>query len=485
MAYRDPVLQSIAIGEPEPQQAAPEPPVQQTETEKTFWGFMKNLGNDAADIAKGLTYPFRDTDGFTKDLERLIFNEKGEYSSDGIKQMGGAVVDRAKEIISDPVDAIYDRPLSTGMDIVGTVAPPLRGAGAAAGAAGMNGVKRGLQQTANAVEAFDPMSWPSTFAAAGNRAGVQAGVLDDSIKKTEGVVKPKLSPRHKQSDPVYRQQVITGALERGIDPTEAGMRDLQKQLDAVHGEMNKVMREAGDRQINTSELVGGWKEYANQHFDRTHPEWENMVKAVDKHEKKLQRQYQNHPDGEIVSINSQGLRQARINADGKVDQNARNLESDSVQAEIDRLYSHYLREQLGNAVPELRQLNAEASALYDIYDMYNPAVMRMNNRMPVGLAATNAISNTGLAGAVTGAGIDNVPLAVAGTALAAAPAVANATPTRLGMARSNYNSSQAGFGDPITGALMRDRNGTYSNIRQGLNFTDAMIQELMAQGEEQ
>ena len=288
-----------------------------------------------------------------------------------------------------------------------------------------------LGQTANAIEVFDPMSWAGTFAASANRAGTQAGVLDDSVKRTEGVVKPKLSERHKQSDPAYRQRVITGALERGIDPTEKGMKELQTQLDATIAEMNKVMRQHGDRQINTSELVGGWREYASQHFDRTHPEWEKMVKAVDAQEQKLQRQYQNHPDGEIISIDAAGLRKARQGADTKVDHNARNLESDSVQAEIDRLYSHYLREQLGNAVPELKALNAEASALYDIYDMYNPAVMRMNNTNPIGLTGSIGLGGGGLAGVLAGNQTGDPLMTAVGGAVAAAPLIANARPQGL------------------------------------------------------
>lgn len=483
MAYQDPVLQELLMGEPEVADQKSAPVTQQTETEKTFFGFMRNLGSDALDIAKGIASPIIDTDGFTKGIENLMYDEQGEYTTDGVKAMGNAVADRATEIVTEPVDSFYDRPLSTGLDVVGTVVPPLRGASVATGTAGMVRASGALRQAANAVEAFDPMSWPATAAASVNRAGTQVGVLDDSVKRTEGVVKPKLSPRHKQSDPAYRQQVITGALERGIDPTEAGMRDLQKQLDAVHAEMNKVMREAGDRQVNTRELVGGWKEYANQHFDRTHPEWEKMVDAVDKHERKLQRQYQNHPDGEIVSINSQGLRQARINADGKVDHNARNLESDSVQAEIDRLYSHYLRDQLGNAVPELRQLNAEASALYDIYDMYNPAVMRMNNTNPIGLTGSIGLGGGGLAGVLAGNQTGDPLMSAVGGAVAAAPLIANARPTRLAQARSNYNVSQAGFGDALTGALMRDRSNTPGNIRKGVSFTEALISELMPEEE--
>lgn len=456
----------------------------ESEVEKTFGGFMRNLGADIKDVAYGLTYPLHSTDEFTKSIENLMYDDQGEYTSEGVKQVAGAAVDRAKEIVSNPGDAFYERPLSTGMDVAGVVAPPLRGASAATGAAGMARTAGALRQTANAAEAFDPLSWPGTFAATANRAGTQAGVFDDSVKRTEGVVKPKLSPRHKQSDPAYRRQVITGALERGIDPTEAGMDKLRKRQAEIFDEMNAVMAKAGDREISTQKLAEGWADYANQHFDRTHPEWEKMTKAVAEQERKLKRQYQNHPENDIVSINSQGLRQARINADSKVDHNARNLESDSVQAEIDRLYSHYLREQLAGAVPELRDLNAEASALYDIYDMYNPAVMRMNNRMPVSLAATNALSNTGLAGAITGTGMDNVPLAAAGTALAAFPMIANATPTRLSMARSNFNSSNAGFGDFLTGSLLRDRNNTYGNVRKGANFIEGLFSEIMPEEEE-
>ena len=237
------------------EQATPEAVKEPTETEKTFFGFMRNLGADVLDIAKGIASPITDTDGFTKGIENLMYNDQGEYTTDGIRAMGGAIADRATEIVTEPVDSFYDRPLSTGLDVVGTVVPPLRGASAATGAAGAGRASSVINQAANAIESLDPFSWPATAGAVANRAGTQMGVLDDSVKRTEGVVKPKLSPRHKQSDPAYRQQVITGALDRGIDPTEKGMENLQSQLDAVTAEMNKVMREAGDRPVDTASLV--------------------------------------------------------------------------------------------------------------------------------------------------------------------------------------------------------------------------------------
>lgn len=484
MAYRDPVLQGLFVGERDATPNVEPPPSEPSEIAKTFMGFMKNFGNDAVDFAKSITSPIHSNAEFQMGLSDIMFNDEGEHSLEGYKEMGGQIVDRVKEIATNPGDAFYERPLSTGLDVVGTVVPPLRGAGMVAGARGANAVSDGINTVANAVENLDPMSWPATGAAMANRAGVQTGGLDDSVKRTEGVIKPKLSERHKQSDPAYRNTVINGALDRGIDPTEKGMANLQTQLDQVHKDMNRVMADAGDRQINTADLVGGWEEYAMKHIDRTNVDWEDLSKGVKARGEKMARQYQNHPDGEIVSINSDGLRRARQSADSKVNHNARNLESDSVTAELDRLYSHYLREQLATAVPELKQLNAEASALYDIYDMYNPAVMRMNNRQPIGLTGSIGLTGGGLGGVLFGAQNSDPFMQAVGTAVAAAPLIANARGTRLGQARSNHEVAKAGLGDPITGGLLRDRNGNFSNARKGANYLENLFSSVMGEENE-
>ena len=88
MAYRDPVLQALALGKPVQEQATPEAVKEPTETEKTFFGFMRNLGADVLDIAKGIASPITDTDGFTKGIENLMYNDQGEYTTDGIRAMG-------------------------------------------------------------------------------------------------------------------------------------------------------------------------------------------------------------------------------------------------------------------------------------------------------------------------------------------------------------------------------------------------------------
>ena len=484
MAYRDPVLEGLYLGEQDASQTpTPPPQAEPTEVEKTFSGFMKNLGTDFVDFAKGITAPIHSNAEFQKGVSDVMFRD-GEHSTEGYKEMGGQIVDRAKEIISNPGDAFYERPLSTGLDVVGAVVPPLRGAGMVASARGANAISDGINTVANAVENLDPMSWPATGAAMANRAGVQTGRLDDSVKRTEGVIKPKLNERHKQSDPNYRSGVINGALERGIDPTEKGMNTLRDQQAKVYNDMNKIMEEVGDRQINTTELVDGWEDYAMQHIDRSNVDWEDLVAGVEKKTGKLKRQYKDHPEGEIISINSEGLRTARQSADGKVNHNARNQEKDSVQAELDRLYSHYLRETLGNAVPEMKHLTQEASALFDIYDMYNPAVVRMSNHVPISLPVTNAMQGTGVAGAITGSNMDNPLISAAGMGLASIPLIANARGTRINQARSNHEVANAGFGDPITGGLLRDRNGNWSTGRKGANYAENLFSSVMGEEEE-
>jgi hypothetical protein len=486
MAYRDPILEELFLDEPQKEDYSDwrKPPEEPSSTEKTFMGFMRNLGSDIVDVGHALTAPIHSNAEFQKGMSDLIFNEQGERSLDGVKRMGGEIVDRAKEIASDPVDAFYERPLSTGLDTVGAVVPPLRGASLVAGARGANAVSDGLSTVANAVENFDPMSWPATGAAMVNRGGTQMGVLDDSVGRTEGVIKPKLSLRHKQSDPAYRNRVINSALDRGIDPTEKGMANLKKQQDAVYAEMDKVMSEVGHRQISTAELVGDWEEFAMKNIDRANVDWEDLVKGVESRKGKLKRQYQDHPDGEITSISAEGLRKARQSADTKVDHNARRTDGESVGPELDRLYAHYLREKLGSAVPEMKHLTEEASALYDVYDMYNPAVVRMSNHQPIGLTGSIGLGGGGLAGVLMGTNVGDPLLQGLGGAVAAAPLVANAKSTRISQARSNHETGKAGLGDPITGGLLRDRNGNWSHGRKGANYIENLFSSVMGEEEE-
>ena len=62
---------------------------------------MRNLGADALDLTKESPHRY-DTDGFTKVIENLMYNDQGEHTTEGLKQMGDAIVDRAKEIVTIP-----------------------------------------------------------------------------------------------------------------------------------------------------------------------------------------------------------------------------------------------------------------------------------------------------------------------------------------------------------------------------------------------
>ena len=147
-----------------------------------------------------------------------------------------------------------------------------------------------------------------------------------------------------------------------------------------------------------------------------------------------------------------------------------------------------MREKLGEWIPEIKPLNAEASILYDIDDMYRPAANRLGNNNPIPLSGT--IGAAGGSGAIA-AGIatgDWKPAAIAAGA-SMIPAAINSASGRMNRAGSAYRSRRAGGGNhalhlPAAGALARDRNNVPFYLRQG-NFIEAMNQELMRQEEEE
>ena len=108
---------------------AEKPPESQTPMDiflSNLGRFMGNAWDDTKEVASGLVSPILNPNEMTYAMSQLMYDENGEYSTDGIKKVGSAVVDRAKEIVTDPAGSFYDRPISTMMDVA-TVAMPTRG----------------------------------------------------------------------------------------------------------------------------------------------------------------------------------------------------------------------------------------------------------------------------------------------------------------------------------------------------------------------
>ena len=151
-------------------------------------------------------------------MKGLVMDEEGNFDLDGLYEAGGAVVDRYKEIASDPSQSLYDAPLSTAMDIA-SLAFPVRGA--AKLLPDGSTAQKVTEGAANVIQNADPISAATTGVASVNAA------VTNPIKTTESVVKPSNAKTSKQRDPAYRERVMTGALERGIEPNERGMGSLQ------------------------------------------------------------------------------------------------------------------------------------------------------------------------------------------------------------------------------------------------------------------
>jgi hypothetical protein len=450
-----------------------------SEVEKTFSGFMSNLGNDALSVGKGMAYPFTNTSEFVDGMKGLVVNEEGDFDLGGLADAGGAVVDRYQEIASDPTQSLYDQPLSTAMDIA-SLAFPVRGAAKLLPDGSM--AQKVTEGAANVVQNMDPVSAVTTSLAAGNAA------LTNPVKTTETVVKPSNAKGSKQRDQGYREQVINSALERDITPNERGVAELQKQLDAQMSQIDAVL-DNSPVQIPMDEITGGFAGWAKGKIGQTDVNYGELSDAIDGQSKKIKRQYAQSPDGQqIVSVNGRGLREMRQSADGEVNHNRVNQQNDSVKVQVDKLYASYLREKLADYIPEIGPLNAEVSTLLKVDDMYGPAFNRLSNNNPMGITTSMGTIAGGMAATSAGAATDTLWPMIAGTAMSMIPPLVNGVGPRINRSGSAHRSRKAGGGNnPVSGAvgaLARDRNNLPFYMRQGGSFTDAMADEIMRQEEE-
>lgn len=450
-----------------------------TEVEKTFSGFMRNLGNDAVGLGKGIAYPFMKPGEFFGGMKGMVVNEEGDFDLSGLAEAGGAVVDRYQEIAADPGQSLYDAPISTGMDIA-SLALPVRGA--AKILPDGSTAQKITEGAANVIQNADPVSALTTGVASANAA------LTNPIKTTESVVKPSNAKGSKHRDQGYREQVMNSALDRDITPNERGMRTLQKQLDGQMAQIDNVL-DNSTVQIPMNEITGGFSGWAKGKIGQTDVNYSELNDAIDAYSKKIKRQYSQSPDGQqIVSVNGRGLREMRQSADGEVNHNRVNQQNDSAKTQVDKLYASYLREKLADYIPEIGPLNAEVSTLLKIDDMYSPAFNRISNNNPMGLTTSMGTMAGGMATTTAGAATDTLWPMIAGAGMAMIPPLVNGVGPRINRAGSAHRSRNAGGGNnPVSGAvgaLARDRNNLPFYMRQGGSFLDAMSNELNGQEEE-
>jgi hypothetical protein len=441
---------------------------------KTFAGFMRNLGGDLKDVAIGLTAPFHSYPEFEKGISDMIYNEEGEYSLDGAKDMGGAFVDRAREIITSPVDSLYERPLSTGMDIA-TVALPVRGAskmmpdGSTA--------QKITERAANVIQNADPFAAATTAGAAINAAAT------NPQKLTESVIKPSNGRTSRESDQGYRQQVMNSALDRDITPNGSGMRRLDDQISSTGAKIDELL-ENSSVVIEMKPLVEGFEGWAKSQISQTNNNWASIRTKVEEKSAQIKSQYGTTPEGDsIVGINGEGLRKMRQSADGDVNHNRVSQQNDSAKVEVDKLYAEYLREQLSSKVDGIDSLNSEMSTLLRIDDMYGPAYNRLSQNNPIGLGTVAAM---GTGGPAVGYGIQaGDPLIAAGGAAAmVAPFINNPTVrgARAGSAHRSRRAGGSGAGVPgplagLLGAAARDRNDIPFYLRQSGSALEGLFSE--------
>lgn len=471
----------------EPTKQNAKPKQARSEVEKTFSGFMDNLVNDGVSIGEGLAYPFTNTGEFFDGMKGLVVNEQGDWDAGGLVEAGGAVVDRYKEIAADPSQSLYDAPLSTGMDIA-SLAFPVRGAAKLLPDGSM--AQKITEGAANVVQNMDPISAASTGVAALNAA------VTDPVGLQRTLVKPGNSRTDKRGDWDNQEQVITDALDRGVAPSEGGMRRLDNQIDSVGSDIESVL-EASQVKIPMGSVVNGFEDWAKSQLKENENNLAAIEDKIASKSDEIKNQYSLDRYGDPIDYRDASyLREMRQGADGEINHNRRTQQNDSAKVRVDKLYAEYLRERLAVMVPELKPLNAEMHTLLEIDNLYEPAYQRIAQNNPSSLTGQLA-GGTALATGGYGLGTDNVPAMIAAGA-AAVPWIMN-NPTVRNKASGSAHRSQAVLPDipgrnvvsrglnagvDAVGALARDRNNVPFYLRQGGSFIDAMSQELMRQEEE-
>ena len=254
---------------------------------KTFMGFMRNLGNDAVGIGEGIAYPFTNTSEFVDGMKGLVVDEQGDFDLGGLYEAGGAVVDRYKEIASDPTQSLYDQPLSTAMDIA-SLAFPVRGA---AKLLPDGSLQKATEGAANVIQSVDPVSAVTTGGAALNAAVTNPQDDRERRQASNGRTVRESSP--------YREKVMNSTLERDITPNKKGMENLDKQIGAVGQQIDELLMNS-NVSINMPKLVDGFEDWAKAQVAQTDNNYEAIRSKIEAKQATIKLQYGTTQEGDAI-----------------------------------------------------------------------------------------------------------------------------------------------------------------------------------------
>ena len=360
----------------------PEEPSDPTPTDTFFSNLARfggNLWEDTKDVATGMVAPILNPNLATKAMSDLMYDDQGEFSTQGLRRAGSAVVDRASEIINDPAGSFYDRPVSTLMDVA-TVAMPTRATGALVRPVS-NTAGDVLSKSATVIDNFDPLNAATTGAAAvQSRVGGQ--------ERMEEVLKPSLSETDIRMKPEHRERVISSALDRGIMPTDSGMGKMHAQIRQASEQADELIMNS-DVSVSVDDLVASIRQQAELVPD-SNKNAIQLRKAIEAEADNLQARYEGRGN-----IGAEELRELRRSGDEAINHNRLYKTGEPVQVQADKIYADTLRGVLGDKVDGLREVNAELSDLYDIADMYVKPTQRLRNNNRTSLAQQVLYGGTG------------------------------------------------------------------------------------------
>lgn len=393
--------------------------------ERTASGFAGNVISSGArmagDIATAITNPLQTAKAVGQlgmgVIESVIPGKQGsEQNVTALLQM---YVDRyggwdnlTKTLYEDPVGVLADISM-----LAGGIGLAAKGAGMAAKSANLAKTAQAAQKVSKVAGAVSNVTDPVRIP--GRVIGAVPGSGKIAERLYESALKPSLSEKN---IPKVAGQVQTG-LREGIVVSEAGAEKLAKLIDRLNSEISNRIQ-GSTAKIDPQAVASRVRDTADEFGKQVNPQSDLS---------KIQTVKQNYLEKHTPAAPPVNALQQRINATfgpqkppptpqpypaaqaqaekvGTYRQLRKKYgQLGSAEIEAEKALARGIKEELANAIPELKQLNARESKLLDLDKQLEHAVARIRNHQIFGIgtpiAAGGVGAMTGSAKAAAAAGI--------------------------------------------------------------------------------
>lgn len=455
--------------------------------EKSFSGFVSNLGESGLDYLQG----FIDTpidlakwgaeelaEVFDADISEFVDiennptrdgitglynNENGErealmnYFSDRY----GSVDGFTEALYNDPVGVLSDA------SMLAMPAAGLKNVARAVTKGADNAVSDTFQKMSQITSKMDPLA----LGEVATKTGINyLGDADKAVDLYTEVIKPSQSSKNRLGQLSTREGIINYMLDNGIEPTRRGVEQLEERLKVASKAADEIV-DSSNKTVPTEAVLGYYEDVMNNPQVRTDLNSRQLSEAAGARYENLTPDY--GPDAGQPPLNMRELREMRRNADGRVNHNSVNQVGEANTTILDRGQADYLRGMLSDQLEELRPINEQISGDLDALEYATQAAKRQANNNGLSLSDILLSTSAGVGG--SGGGPVSAAASAAG-GLLLSKALTSPIP-KIKRAKLYH----AAKNDPL---VMRDVSPYRQSLLDVTQFINRPIEEMLEELEE-